>query len=76
MDDNIDEIVEVAETLTHEIANAITKIAHGPTTGPTGLEMLAISICGDGKRDGSVAGGLKAIAEAIDNLSDNLSCRK
>lgn len=38
---------EVAESI-QKLACAVEKIAHGPQSGPTGLELLAIAIAGKG----------------------------
>jgi hypothetical protein len=49
------------------LISAIRAIAHGPTTGATGLELVAIALAGKG--DGSVSASLDAIAGAIEDLS-------
>lgn len=60
------------------LASAVRAIAHGPASGPGGLEALAMSIAGAGDfdsnnlatavRDGSdsIASALRAIADAIE----------
>lgn len=65
-----------APDLLKELISAVRAIAHGPTSGPTGLEALCIAVSGEGYgdnlaqaiRDGgsAVESGLRAIAEAID----------
>lgn len=52
----------------HEIAGAIESISHGSDTGPTGLEMLSMSVAGDGLGSPigpAIESGLTEIAEAI-----------
>ena len=52
----------------NEIADAIRSISHGDKHGPTGLEMLSMSISGDGNGSPlseAVSEGLRDIAEAI-----------
>jgi hypothetical protein len=49
------------------LISAIRAIAHGPTSGATGLELVAIALAGKG--DGSVSASLDGIAGAIENLS-------
>ena len=61
------EDMETIRSFVEYIADAITKIAHGPSSGPTGLEMVAMAMRGEGGGDGSVAGALNGIANAIDD---------
>lgn len=52
----------------NEIADAIRSISHGGNDGPTGLEMLSMSISGDGLGSPlaqSISEGLRDIAEAL-----------
>lgn len=63
-----------------ELSRAVRAIAHGDVNGPTGLEMLAIAVGGEGAktslaevvRDGlhEVAESLHAVAEAIRETRD------
>lgn len=46
------------------IVTALTKIAHGGTAGPTGLEALAMAIAGERLH--------KPLSEAVDNVADSL----
>jgi hypothetical protein len=65
------------EHLMESLTAAVRAIAHGPTSGPTGLEALAMSICGGGTFDtdnlsqavrdagAEIGNALRAVAEAI-----------
>lgn len=67
---------DAPELLLKELISAVRSIAHGPTSGPTGLEALCIAVSGEGYGDNlaqairdagsAVESGLRAIAEAID----------
>ena len=59
------------DPLTDLIA-AVRAIAHGPTSGPTGLELVAMALAG---RGGSVAESLDRIANAIERLAEVIDDR-
>lgn len=50
------------------LASAVRAIAHGPTSGPTGLELVSMSLATLGEP--TVSAGLHAIAGAIADLAD------
>jgi hypothetical protein len=47
-----------------KLCDAITKIAHGPTSGATGLESVAMSVAGEGLKS--------PIGPALQDLADNV----
>ena len=55
---------ESEEQLLGELVTAVRLIAHGPTSGATGLEMVAMALAGEGLVD-PVGRGLADIANAI-----------
>jgi len=62
-----------------QLITAITRIAYGSVSGPTGLEALSMSIAGEGLSKPlsdavyEVAEGLNNIADAIDRLAAALN---
>jgi len=81
---------EFIERMVEKISYNISKIAHGPTSGPTGLEMLAMSIGGEGNNyplgkaveesigelSRSISDSADTIAESINNLADAIRQHK
>ena len=65
-----------------ELISAISSISHGGTSGPTGLEGLAMSIAGKGLEKNlgnsieiladAIYNGLGEIASSIDRLADTI----
>jgi hypothetical protein len=47
---------------------AVRAIAHGPVSGPTGLELVAVAM--SRTEDASVAASLDRVASAIERLAD------
>ena len=58
-----------------QIAGAIRSVSHGDSSGPMGLEMLAMALAGKGRQD-SVASALSEIASAIRELAQAVDNRK
>ena len=54
--------------MTHEqidqLITALTRLAYGTASGPTGLEALSMAIAGNGL--------YKPLSEAVDNVADSL----
>jgi len=55
-----------------QLAAAITKIAHGPISGPTGLEAvaMALSTAPSGNGGNTVSDALMEVAAAVDRLAE------
>lgn len=51
------------------LISAIRAIAHGPESGPSGLELVAVALAG---KDKDVATALTDIAHAINRLADSV----
>lgn len=47
-----------------QLISAVRAIAHGPTSGPTGLEMVAMSLSGEGSGT-PIGPALESLAEAV-----------
>jgi len=61
--------------MTHEqiekLIEALTRIAHGGTSGPTGLEALAMAIAGE-RLHKPLSEAMTDIADSLQGISDNL----
>lgn len=74
------------EQTAQALVSAIRSISHGDISGPTGLEMLSMSISGDGTSaplapaveavGTAIAEGLHAIANSISQLAQVLEDRE
>ena len=49
---------------TEKLIEALTRLAYGTASGPTGLEALSMAIAGNGL--------YKPLSEAVDNVADSL----
>lgn len=52
-----------------KLTNAVRSVAHGGVSGPSGLEMLAMAISGEGVKS-SLADPLSRLADAVTQIAE------
>ncbi len=52
------------------LVNAVRAIAHGPMSGPTGLELVAMALSGEKNSDVAIGPALATLAQAVETHAE------